>query len=75
MKVLLDTCVIIDMVDKNQERAVQGKQLYQFLTSNNVEITLLRHSFFEVAEVLKNLKIGKGEYQRYFPFFVSVPFS
>lgn len=62
MKVLLDTCVIIDMVDKNQDRAVQGKELYEFLVSNNVGITLLRHSFFEMASVLKNLRLNHKTY-------------
>lgn len=72
MKVLIDTCVLIDMVDKNQTRATLGKQLYDFLTSKNIEVTLLRHSFFEMASVLKNLKINNKPYNFENDFYLKI---
>jgi hypothetical protein len=62
MKVLIDTCIIIDMVDRNQERAAIGSELYKFLISMKIDIVLLRHSFFEMAAVLKNLKENNKPY-------------
>ena len=41
MKVLIDTCVMFDIIDQNRERAPLGNELNKFLVSNEIGIVLL----------------------------------
>lgn len=54
---------MIDMLDQHQERASIGAELYNLLLLKNIEVVLLRHSFFEIAAVLKNLTVTNRQYK------------
>lgn len=55
MKILLDTCILIDMIDKNQPRSKDSNNVLGVLKSKNFDVHILATSLFELTAVIKNL--------------------
>lgn len=51
--IIIDTCVIIDMVDKNRPRHSEASELTKYLTENQLRIRFPCYGFFEIGSALR----------------------